>query len=276
MVFGAVLLWIALQTAAADTSGPAWMLAYEGRSTNQLVWDHRVKHLIDTRIPARLSAQLLEAVYGPPDPVLVSNHRYVTISACVAHFCPMKGFFWIDTATGIGLGAVAQQHERWGDLDPDSLQLGSNGMSARRIPAAARRALIDWLTENDVQPGQVQFIGNRGDWQTLDASAFRPRAKYRPAAGGPGFDCADATGVIQQTICGDPTLSAEDLAMFKQVERSRSSYDTTTARAELLEMQEAWRRQRDVECAVAADVKVCLESQYREQSQRLRNWMPKH
>jgi len=274
MLFGAVVMWIALQAAAVDTPGSAWMLAYEGRSTNELVWDHRIKHLIETRIPARLSAQLFEAVYGPPDPVLVSDHRYVTISACVAHFCPMKGFFWIDTATGTGLGAVAQQHEPWENFD-DSLRLGSNGMSASGIPTVARRALIDWLTENDLHPGQVQFVGNRGEWQTLDASAFRPRAKYRPAAGGPGFDCADATGVIEQTICGDPTLSADDLEMFETVERMRRSFATTPARAELLDMQEAWRRQRDVECAVAADLKVCLESRYREQSQRLRNWIPK-
>jgi len=48
---------------------------------------------------------VLEGLGGPLDPVIVIDHRYVSASACVAHACMVKAFFWIDTRTGIGLGA---------------------------------------------------------------------------------------------------------------------------------------------------------------------------
>lgn len=248
----------------------SWMLSYEGKSTNDFIWDKRTASLINTCVPAKLSNDLLDGLSGPPDPVIVSEHRYVSVSACVPHFCPTKGFFWLDTTTGIGLGAV------FGGDDSRTLKIGSNGMPATQVPAAARAGLIDWLTENELQPAKVEFIGSQGNWQSLDASGFKPRAKYQPAAGGPGFDCGQASGVIESTICGDASLSSLDLAMFKLVESIRRGHATLAARTELLEMQRAWTRQRDAECVSAPAIKTCLESKYREQTDKLGNWLPKH
>src|SRR5436190_12353556 len=78
---------------AAAVPSTAWTLAYEGKSTNELRWDKRTASLINTRVPARFSRNLLDALSGPPEPVLVVEHRYASMSSCVAHACPMKGFF---------------------------------------------------------------------------------------------------------------------------------------------------------------------------------------
>jgi hypothetical protein len=67
----------------------------------------------------------------------------------------VKGFFWIDTTTGVGLGAVAQS---WLQLGPDSLRLGSNGMTARRLPPEAKAALLSWLSTQDIHPRTIEFV----------------------------------------------------------------------------------------------------------------------
>jgi len=156
-----------------------------------------MRPLVNTRVPAKLSYELLHALGGPPDPVLVKDHRYVSVSACVAHACGVKGFFWIDVKTGVGLGAVALT--TFDHLEADSLRLGSNGLSPTRIPAAARDALIDWLSEKELTPEHVDFIGSQGESLSLDASAFKPHVRYEPA-GGPSFDCARASGVVARNV----------------------------------------------------------------------------
>jgi uncharacterized protein YecT (DUF1311 family) len=257
------------QNGAVPSAG--WTLSYEGKSTNELRWDKRIESLVNTRVPAGLSRDLLEALGGPPEPVLVADHRYVSMSACVAHACFMKGFFWVDTRTGVGLGALfGARFEA-----PRALQLGSNGMSHTQIPTAARGALIDWLTENELTPDKVEFIGSRGDSSPLAAQEFQPRARYKPAVGGPSFDCSRASGVVEQAICSDRALSALDLSLFTLADSIRRGHSTTNARNQLLDMQHAWLEQRDVECGVAVDIKACLEKKYREQSDKLWHWLPK-
>ena len=173
--FGVIVVVIA-QAGAAPSA--LWTLSYEGKSTNEIRWDKRIESLVNTRVPARLSRNLLDALGGPPEPVLVTEQRYASMSACVAHACFMKGFFWVDTRTGVGLGAVFGARSE----APDGLRLGSNGISRTQIPAAARDALIDWLTENELVPDQVEFIGRGGDSAPLAASGFQPRARFKPAA----------------------------------------------------------------------------------------------
>jgi hypothetical protein len=159
MAANLMMLWFALQSGTAVTSGPAWTLTYDGRSTNDIILDHRMRSLIDTRVPAKLSAELVQALGGPPGPVVVKDQRYVTMSACVAHACPAKGFFWMDTRTGIGLGAVALT---WTHLGADSLRLGSNGMSAWHLQPDAKAALLTWLSEQSINPDVVEFVDVRG------------------------------------------------------------------------------------------------------------------
>ncbi len=169
MIAVLITLCVVMQAAAQGVPAADWLLQYTGGSTNEVALDRRMGPLVNTRVPAKLSTRLREALGGPPDPVIVTDDRYVTISACVAHACPIKGFFWIDTTTGVGLGAVAQN---WQFLGPHSLQFGSNGIAAARVPAVARQALIEWLAKNDLHPEKVEFVGRQGVWETLDATMF--------------------------------------------------------------------------------------------------------
>jgi uncharacterized protein YecT (DUF1311 family) len=244
---------------------PAWLLAYRGKSTNELAWDGRTQRLVETLVPSSVSAKVLPALGGPPDPVFVASDRYVSASACRPHSCTEKGFIWVDTQARIGLGAYA--------VDGDLL-LGSNGMSAPTIPEAARRALIDWLTDNGLQTERAAFIGASGERVALHAPDFTARDLFKPPSGGPAFDCRRASGKIETAICADPDLSARDLAMGELYERVRHGNSITTDRDQLLDLQRKWLKDRNRDCAAAARMVECLKGKYAAQYDRLENWVP--
>jgi len=241
-----------------------WPLAYLGKSTNEFALDARLKTLVETRVPAALSDNVLAALGGPPDPVSIVQGRYVSASACRPHSCDEKGFLWIDTTTGIGLGAYEVS---------GALLLGSNGMSARAIPPSARAALIAWLRENDIAIASAAFVDGAGARSALDAGAFRSPAPFQPAPGGPAFDCRLASDRIEQAICHDAALSAKDLALGRLYKEIRRGSATTVARDQLQALQRGWLKERNSECA-GADTVSCLAGQYDAQYQRLENWVP--
>jgi uncharacterized protein YecT (DUF1311 family) len=248
-----------------------WPLSYDGKSTSEFVSDGRTRSLISTRLPAQLSHNVLVGLSGRPDPVLISNHRFVSVSACEYRMCLEKAFFWIDTKTGVGLGAYYVSDV--GDKQA-TLRLGSNRLSGHGIPAAARRALIAWLTEEDLEPATVVFIGSQGDLTTL-ASAEFARPAFRPSDYGPSFDCGRAAGTIERTICDNLILANIDLTVFKVFDQMRRGFSTTVERRQLLEMQRQWLTRRDTTCRRAADVRQCLEDAYSEQYERLKAWTPR-
>lgn len=250
---------------AAEPGSTEWVLSYEGKSSNRFIWDKRTAALVRSRVPSRLSQQLLGALGGPPDPVIVAERRFASASACRPHSCTEKGFFWIDSKTGIGLGAY---------FTPDSLLLGSNGLSYDRLPAPARQALADWLKENDLRPQVVEFVGQSGRVTALQAERFSPPPRYQPPIDGPSFDCAKAATPIEKTICGDAGLAKRDLDLAKLVTEMRHGYDTVGAQQQLRELQRRWLRGRDAQCHAVADLVACLNEQYRAQYEHLRNWIP--
>ncbi|RFP10614.1 MULTISPECIES: lysozyme inhibitor LprI family protein [unclassified Duganella] len=258
------LLALTLST-LADATTVDWPLSYEGKSSNAFIWDKRAKPLIETRLPGKFSREVLPGLGGPPEPVFVADKRYVSISACEAHACPFKGFFWIDTQTGQGLGA---------NIIDGELRLGSNSLSAQQIPAPARRALIDWMSANDVAPVSVEFFDRSGASTSMDAAQFKPTARFEPAADGPSYDCKAATTKVEKTICADAALARQDLALAKLVKELRQGYATIGDRDQLRDFQRKWLKERDATCAPAADIDVCLSRQYQTQNDRLRNWIP--
>ena len=251
-----------MMNAAHASTG--WLLSYTGKSANEFVWDKRADRLVMTRIPSKVAGKLMPALGGPPNPVVVVDRRYVSLSACRAHSCIEKGFLWVDTKTGVGLGAYFS----------DTLVIGSNGLSAQSIPAPARQALIDWLTEYDLRPESVAFVGANGVRSTLDASAFKARERFEPPPGGPAFDCKRASSRIDAAICGDAGLSALDLALSTLANDIRHGHGTIAAWEELAEVQRKWRQDRDSRCADAENVTACLKDSYRAQHERLRHWIP--
>jgi hypothetical protein len=254
-----------------------WVLAYSEGSTNRLIGDKRTERMVNQRVPATLSKEVVDALWGSPDPVHVEEDRFMWMSACLPHYCPVKGFFWIDTRTGVGLGAVLT--ESYAPVTAEltgtgSLKLASNGMQYDSIPVKARRALTEWITELGILPVRVAFSGSTGEWKELNPAEFKPRQKYIPAAGGPSFDCGKATGPVARTICSSPELSKADLELFQQVESMWQSMSTIPAREQLAALQKDWIRLRDSECAVANDGLDCLGTRYRAQRESLRHWVP--
>jgi hypothetical protein len=277
LTFARLAVVVAMQAQAPDSR---WTLSYRDKSTNDLMRDLRAMALVYSRVPQRSSSQrgvtylgkslaydVRDGLSGPPDPVVISQGRYVAISACVPHFCEDRGFFWVDTKTGVGLGAFF-------DFE-DTLRVGSTSFSNERIPAAARAALMDWLTDRQLKPAVVQFMGPTGGWRSLDPSEFQPQVESPPAASGPSFDCSRGTDLIETMICGDTALSAADLDLFNLERAIRWGSATLPARRELADMQRDFKVRRDAKCSASATVKICLGAEYREQTKRLRNWIPK-
>jgi uncharacterized protein YecT (DUF1311 family) len=250
---------------AAETG--EWVRDYENKSTNQLVWDHRMNSLVNTHLPAALAGKVGRALGGPPDPVVVVANRYASASACVPHDCGNKGFFWIDTKTGASLGA---------SLGIDGLLLGSNDLRASAIPPPARAALLNWLGENGIAPTQVAFAGADNVVTPIAANAFQPRARFTPLPGGPGFDCAAAHSAIEMTICADPALSRLDLDMQRRFDAGQRGIDTVPARNERRALQRQWVKERDSACGAANDRASCLAHSYAVQTERLDNFLPAH
>jgi uncharacterized protein YecT (DUF1311 family) len=260
---GAVL---ALVLATAGAASPAdWVLSYQGQSTNRFIWDKRTAGLVRKHVPAPLSGAVIAGLGGPPDPVFVTGRRYLRVSACVPHDCGDKGFFWIDSQTGAALGA---------HLAGDVLRIGSNDFAPGQVPGLARQALLDWLTEQDIQPGKVEFVQGDGRSVVLAQENFAPRSRYHPSANGPSFDCGKAATDIEKAICNHPGLAKDDLEMAELVHRIHQGHGTTGARRQLLALQRTWLKTRDAECRSAADVPACLRHQYRSQYERLMNWIP--
>ncbi|MEO7495325.1 MAG: lysozyme inhibitor LprI family protein [Massilia sp.] len=244
-----------------------WVLTYADKSTNEFIWDKRTAKLVQSRVPAALSSEVLAGLGGPPDPVLISEHRYASVSACVPHDCPDKSLFWIDTQTGAGLGA------RYG---LDTLRLGSNSLSSDHLPAPALRAVIDWLTDHELTPRAVEFISVDGKKTALPAAQFAPRVSYVAPKDGPSFDCGNARTAVEKSICVNPTLAELDLAMAKHYKELRHGVGTVPAISELQAFQRQWLKERDAGCGGDADMAGCLIKQYRVQEDRLMNWIPKH
>ncbi|WLI87452.1 lysozyme inhibitor LprI family protein [Massilia sp. R2A-15] len=252
---------------AAPAPSGSWVLSYEGKSTNNWIWDKRARGLVESRLPAKLSADVLASLGGPPDPVEVADRRYVSVSACMPHSCPDKAFFWFDTVTGIGLGAA---------YHPDTLLIGSNGLGAGDIPAPAMRALSDWITDQKLAVASATFIGASGVSVELDAAKFAPRASFQPPPDGPSFECARASTAVEKRICSDRELARLDLTLADKVREIRLGQGTAPDRRQFVDLQRAWLKERDASCAAAAEMSACLARSYRAQYDRIMNWIPKH
>ena len=271
-----ILLWPSVPPHQTQSSPPHWLLAFDGRSTNDVAHDPRLRRLITQQIPKAMTSELLGALGGPPNPLRADDGRTVSMSACMAHACPTKGFLWLDLTAGTALGAI---------YNAPVLQLGSRALASAAIPAAARAALLEWLADLDAVPGTVRFTNAQGATTTLPAAPFRPTGRFRPPAAGPSFDCAaamaggtaqtDGATKVARTICRDRDLSALDRRTWQQAEEVRRGHSTRDARRELVEFHNQWRRQRDARCGAAQDTAACLRAEFAQQIEALRNWLPR-
>lgn len=263
------VVWVTATGAGAqpsDDRSPRWLLAFDGRSTNEVVHDRRMGAVVARHVPGAMARELHAALGGPPDPLLVAEGRFVSMAACMPHVCDVKGFLWLDVVDGRGLGAI-----RTGQ----TLRLGSLTFTPSTIPAPAHAALRAWLDDLGASPTAVRFVGARGRIARLPVADIAGGARFRPPAGGPSFDCLSAGGRVPRAICADTTLAALDLRTWRRAEEVRLGHSTRDARRELLEFQAAWRERRDARCEVAEDLAACLRDEFTRQDAALGDWLPR-
>jgi hypothetical protein len=265
------------QAAGALSADDSWMLSYAGRSTNALIWDQRINGVVEESLPPSLSATVLEGLGGPPNPVFVVGAT-LSASACVAHSCPDKGFFWIDTADGTAFGASASLWGCDGGADIGlrcELLLGSQRITSfQNIPASGKQALMEWMNENRIRVKVVRFIGAANKATELDPADFRLTERFLPPSTGPSFDCQLAHLQIEKVICGNPALAKLDLEMAELYGQMHLSYDTVGHREQLRDLQRAWLARRRAVCPDEPDQVKCLAAEYRRHYNVLGYWLP--
>ena len=275
LVIAAVAL--ASQSAEAIATDASWMLTYAGRSTNALIWDPRINGIVKESLPRSLSSPVLNGLGGPPNPIFVVGST-LSASACVAHSCPDKGFFWIDTASGSAFGASVSL---WGCDGGEEvglrceLLLGSRRFkSFQDIPASGKQALMGWMNEQEIRVKVVKFIDGANKTSALNPADFQLAERFNPLSTGPSFDCRMAHDQIEKAICANEQLAALDLEMAEQYRRMHVSYDTVGNREQLRDLQRLWLAHRKAACPDVPGQIQCLETEYRRQHDALENWVP--
>ncbi len=255
---------------AAHAAGVTWPLDYRDESTNRFQWDKRTQPLIEATARQPFASELALALGGPPGPVIVQENRYFSASACVPHACMRKGLLWLDTAQGVGLGAIFD-----GGYPDNTGRLMLDAKAIRGdVPDAARQAIVRWLEEVKASPTAVEFTDASGTRRPLPVAAFTPPQRFTPPSGGPSFDCARARTRIEHLLCSDAELAALDLKLADDFKGGLVALDDLPSRRQLTALQQWWLRERDADCERAAEPKACLVLAYQMQSATLLNWVP--
>jgi tetratricopeptide (TPR) repeat protein len=145
-----------------------WMLEEKGTQANRIVIDCRWPSLRRKVVPG-VEGDLLgyqtsmteiidQVLGGPPDPVHLEEDRFLWFSACRAHSCEEKGFFWFDLKEKRGIAVAA--HYCFGGGRPaekPSLYIVTRQYKRQEIPAEFERALGVWVKEQSLDVVQRRY-----------------------------------------------------------------------------------------------------------------------
>ena len=102
-----------------------------------------------------------------PDKVLADEHRYISITGCVFHFCPDRGLLWVDLGLPhplVVFGAIDWVKENRTPSDPGAtytLWLFSNrALDPEHIPEALKHSITRWTTQPTLGSTIIQVITN--------------------------------------------------------------------------------------------------------------------
>jgi uncharacterized protein YecT (DUF1311 family) len=242
--------WLAVVPGlAASATDATWMLRYIGRSTDQLRGDPKMPRTLRALVPGKLVEPMEWGLGGPPDPVEGAGPA-IWMFACVPHACGSKAFLWVDTFAAKGLAASADCRDAsaagWSSC---KLSAGSLAYTGTTIPPAAITALKAWITEQRLEVDSGEFTGRDGRTQALSTIAYQVPEPYRPATGGPSFDCAKANTEIDRAVCGEPALAALDLQLDKLYREVLQGTSDLPSRDQLRRLERDWLHHRDQACA---------------------------
>ncbi len=142
----------------------SWLLAYDGKSTNQVRWDPRLSGLLQQGLPhvhaqfydakQMLPGNALIALSGPPEPVQIQSKRYVTLAASVPSVGELKGLLWVDTGAQVPSMIFAALNQDAGKNNEASLALYTRDSRwVRSLPPQFLTSLHAWLSKvsiNDI------------------------------------------------------------------------------------------------------------------------------
>lgn len=151
------------------TSGSAgqydysWLLSFNGKSTNEVVWDKRFNGLLSAVVPnsksnyskdpGQMKSDLKLHLSGPPSVVQIKDDRFIVLSACWAHSCGNKGIIWIDNKQKISAMAFGSD---------GSMTVASRSIKAMDLPSELVLALKAWAKSEGLKIGRVTFYDFSG------------------------------------------------------------------------------------------------------------------
>lgn len=135
------------------------------KQSNQFFWDDRARETIRSKMPAPYAEALLQALSGPPNPLIRYPDGQVAVYSCRAHSCEEKGFFFYEPNSGQAIGAL---------LSPGFGVKGDLYIIApiellKKPTDTALKALERWVEAQDISVSQLVAIDQCGNQLKLES-----------------------------------------------------------------------------------------------------------
>ena len=169
-------------------------------------------------------------------------------------------FLLVAVSAGIqGGGETKARHTfSQGDgIDTGHPTLHAQAVRSTKPPAPTAKDLEDCRAVMDKE-GHGPDPGSAEWWAACE--------RLRARRGAPSFDCAKASGQVEELICSDPELAALDVELAR-LYKAVSAQTTGQKLKALRTYQRGWIKGRN-DCwkAVAVGVRACVEASYRDQN----------
>lgn len=176
----------------SDVTPPLWLLQFDGKTSNDLLWEPRFIALLQRVLPMisvplcdgmGLPAVVADFLSGNPATVWIAEHRYLMVSVSRRHFASSKGLLWIDCrSAGPAIGFIARSYHRPGE---DKVAIFANTRQPGvEVSAPFLASAIRWLLDGDANIVEVSISNSAGrvrflDPQILGTGAPRQRVRRR-------------------------------------------------------------------------------------------------
>ena len=210
-----------------------WVTNYNGRSTNELLYDKRFVGLLKSIAPdvkdvVEKGSSIVDSAYdrlgGPPETVEILNNRFLLAKADMAHFARAKAFLFYDLKEKRGILAIVDGEE-W----PTVFTATKQYTDKSQFPPDFDKALTDWLQHEKVIATAKVFVGPKGKIERTEISKlealnqiiatnpkayelYEKRADYLVENGSGKEAISDYTKVIENCTPGDKLPLSRALA----------------------------------------------------------------
>ncbi|MFA8436896.1 MAG: hypothetical protein ACEPOZ_20505 [Marinifilaceae bacterium] len=143
-----------------------WLLEFDSKSTNALIWDKRFTEVKEMIIPDRnvhllgfertLKESLSMVMGGAPNPIKIdTTQNYMVASACRQNSCDEKGFIWYDLIANKGIIAIVNHFPLKKYTNTPHLYITSkNYKNLQEIKQSAIKEIKEWLKNENLEISQ--------------------------------------------------------------------------------------------------------------------------